>query len=320
MNIVCATDDNFVQHCCIMLTSLLVNNRDVQIYVLTEGLTPDNQKIIREEVTDKGGRVEICIVDSSIVEKFPMPKENGVSHISRATYYRLLMAELLPSTLEKVIYLDCDIIINDSIEDLWNVNIDNYAIAASLQVGYGYEAIRLGYPIEYGYFNAGVNIVNLKYWRDNNVRDSLMAYIAENSDSIKYHDQDTLNAVLFDKCYHIMPQWNMTSLAYSLFLASRGDSRFGKIINTYQEEKKNIKANRWSPIVLHYVSKPKPWNDGCVHPLYMLYYKYARKTLHFSDIEPQNDFKRKIMMLKDYLRQLLSYFKQMIHKTDPTRL
>ena len=50
MNIVCATDDNFVQHCSIMLTSLLVNNSNVQIYVLTEGLKLENEKIIREEV------------------------------------------------------------------------------------------------------------------------------------------------------------------------------------------------------------------------------------------------------------------------------
>ena len=55
--------------------------------------------IIREEVTDKGGRDEIYLDASFIVEKFPMPKENGLSHISRAIYYQILMAELLPSII-----------------------------------------------------------------------------------------------------------------------------------------------------------------------------------------------------------------------------
>lgn len=91
MNIECVMDDNFVQHCSIMLTSLLVNNSDVQIYVLTEGLKPENEKIIREKVEDKGGKVIFCIVDTSIVEKFPMPEGAGLQHISRATYYRLLI-------------------------------------------------------------------------------------------------------------------------------------------------------------------------------------------------------------------------------------
>ena len=84
MNIVCATDDNFVQYCSIMLVSLLINNKDVEIYVLTEGLKPKNQAIITEEVERYNGKVHFCLVDSSIVEKFPMPKIAGLSHISRA--------------------------------------------------------------------------------------------------------------------------------------------------------------------------------------------------------------------------------------------
>lgn len=298
----------------------MINNRDVQIYILTEGLTAENKKIIKEEVENKGGVLQICLVDSAIVEKFPMPTQDGLSHISRATYYRLLMAELLPSNLNKVIYLDCDIIINGSLKELWDLDIDNYAIAASKQIGYGFEAERLGYPIEYGYFNAGVNVVNLRYWREYNVRDMLLAYISSHSDSIKYHDQDTLNAVLYEKCYHIMPQWNMTSFAYSLFIDSRGDKRDGRIINEYKAEKQNIKHYRKNPIVLHYVSKPKPWNNDCVHPLYALYYKYARMTIHYMNLKPQNEFSRRFVMYKDLLRQVCSYFKQNINKTDLTRL
>ena len=90
-----------------MLTSFLVNNIEVQIYILTEGLTPDNQKIIREEVTDKGGRDEIYLVASFIVKKFPMPNENGLSQIGRAIYYQILMAELLPTIINWPIEGSC---------------------------------------------------------------------------------------------------------------------------------------------------------------------------------------------------------------------
>ena len=74
MNIVCATDDNFVQHCCIMLVSLLCTNRDVDIYILTEGLTDKNKKIIEDEVLDKGGRLHYCYVDSSLIDNLPLSK------------------------------------------------------------------------------------------------------------------------------------------------------------------------------------------------------------------------------------------------------
>lgn len=320
MNIVCATDNNFVQHCCVMLVSLLYNNSDAEIYILTEGLTHENEQIIREEVERYGGIVHFCMVDSSIVEQFPMPALPGLSHISRATYYRLLIADLLPADVHKVIYMDCDIIVNHSIEKLWNIDISDYALAASIQIGHGYEAVRLGYPIEFGYFNAGVNMVNVDYFREHNVSKQLLEYIYNNYSRIKFHDQDTLNAVLFDKCMHILPQWNMTSVAYISQLDKRGDSKEDRIINDYKQEKENIKKYRYDPIVLHYVSKPKPWQKNCVHPLYHLYYDYARKTLHFRDIQKQNPISRHLAMLIHHIRNVGSDIKQFIHKTDPARL
>ena len=75
MNVVCATDDNFVQHCTIMLTSLLINNTDVNIFLLTEGLKPQNELIIKQQVEKLKGALEIYLVDTSIIEKFPMPKD-----------------------------------------------------------------------------------------------------------------------------------------------------------------------------------------------------------------------------------------------------
>ena len=319
MNIVCATDDNFVQHCCIMLTSLLLNNDEVKIYVLTEGLKPENEKIIRDEVLDKGGAVKFCKVDSSIVEKFPMPTLKGLSHISRATYYRLLIADLLPEDVHKAIYLDCDIIVNHSIKALWDINIDGYAIAASKQIGFGYEALRLGYPIEYGYFNAGMNVINLDYFREHNISKLLIDYIRDNYAKIKFHDQDALNGALYNRTFHVPPQWNMTSAAYVMQLEKRGDGIDGKLVNEYREEKANVRAHLKDPIVLHYVSKPKPWQKDCVHPMYHLYYDYAKKTIHYKGIIPQNSFSRGLAIAKYRITELMSAIKQTIVKTDKTR-
>lgn len=320
MNIVCATDDNFVQHCSIMLTSLLVNNSDVYIYVLTEGLKSENEKIIRDEVEDKGGKVEFCIVDTSIVEKFPMPEGKHLQHISRATYYRLLIPEILPVEVEHVIYLDCDIIINGSLEELWSLNLEGKALAAALQIGSGFEALRLGYPIEYGYFNAGVNLINMKYWRKNSVSKALIDFISANFSKIKYHDQDALNAVLYDKTLHLLPMWNMTSVFYSFHWKRKGDKHDGIIVNRYEDEKSNAKSYLSNPIILHYVSKPKPWQRGCIHPLSHLYYDYAKKTLYYNTIRQESLFKRKLNIARYWLRSQLSMVKQLVVHTDQSRL
>ena len=319
MIVVCATDDNFIQHCSIMLVSLLINNKDVDIYVLTEGLKPENRTILTEEVEHYNGRLHFCLVDSSIIEKFPMPTIDGLSHISRATYYRLLIADLLPESVHKAIYLDCDMIVNHSIEGLWNTNLQGYAMAAVSQIGYGYEAERLGYPIKYGYFNAGMNVINLDYFRENNVAKQLIDYIGENYKLIKFHDQDALNGVLYNKTVHVMPQWNMTSAVYVFQLNKRGDRKNGVLINGYEKEKLNAKKYLKDPCILHYVSKPKPWQIGCEHPLQLLYYDYARQTIHFKDIKQQNKIKRFVAIRKYYLHEWLSAIKQLFVKTDKTR-
>ncbi len=320
MNIVCATDDNFVQHCCIMLVSLLCNNKDVDIYILTEGLTDENRRIIEEEVSAKSGHVHFCIVDSSLIENMPLSKAEGLNHISRATYYRLLIADILPQEVNRVLYLDCDIVVNDSLEDFWNIDMTNKAIAAVLQIGAGYECERLGYPIEDGYFNAGVTLMNLDYCRTHNVTGEMLAYVEQNYDRLRYNDQDVLNGVLHDRCVHMLPQWNMTSACYVYELNKRGDKRNGKVINDYIEEKKNIYERSMNPCIVHYVSRPKPWCDNCVHPLYHLYYDYAKFTLYYRDKTPQKENERQKAVRRNHRRSVWAARKQRIIKTDLTRM
>lgn len=316
MNIVCATDDKFIQHCSIMLVSLLCHNKDVDIYIMTEGLTEENKHILQEETESKGGRVHFCHVDSSIIEKLPLSNLEGLSHISKATYYRLLIADILPTEVGKVLYLDCDIVVNDSLEDFWNIDMADKAIAAVPQVGFGYECERLGYPIEDCYFNAGVTLMNLSYCRTHDVTKEFLAYVEKNHDKLRYNDQDVLNGVLHDRCIHVLPQWNMTSACYDNDLDRRGDKREGKVINDYSLEKENIKSRGMNPCVVHYVSRPKPWQDNCVHPLYYLYYEYASQTLHFNHLNPQDERQRQKAVRKQRIFSFLSSIKQRIHKTD----
>lgn len=320
MNIVCATDDNFVQHCCIMLVSLLCNNKDVDIYVLTEGLTDDNRQIIEEEVSAKGGRVHYCIVDSSLIESMPLSKAEGLNHISRATYYRLLIADILPQEVDRVLYLDCDIVVNDCLDDFWNIDMTNKAIAAVPQIGSGHDCERLGYPIEDGYFNAGVTLMNLDYCRSHNITAELLAYVEQNYYRLRFNDQDVLNGVLHDRCVHMLPQWNMTSACYVYELDKRGDKRNGKVINDYAAAKENIRQRGMNPCIVHYVSRPKPWNDNCVHPLYHLYFDYASRTLYYAHLKPQDEKQRQRAVRRNHRRSVWSAIKQRIIKTDLTRM
>ena len=155
---------------------------------------------------------------------------------------------------------------------------------------------------------------------EKNVAKKLIGYIAANYKQIKYHDQDALNAVLYNHTFHLLPMWNMTYLVYSYFLSHRGDKKDGKIVNSYELEKKNANKYKENPIIVHFVSKPKPWQKGCVHPLSSLYYDYAKKTLAFNMIKQESKSALYINRARYWLQCHFSYIKQVFISTDKTRL
>lgn len=280
INIVLATDDNFVQHCSVVIASVLANNNEVSFYLFTEGLKPDNEKILKDLAKQYGGELHVCLMDSNIVSQFPMPSYMS-SHISIATYYRLFVERALPSNIDKVIYMDCDMVVRGSLTPLWETDMTDKAIGAVYQFNewalnnQSYE--RLGFDSSYGYFNAGLLLINLKYWREHDVTSQLMAFIKDNYAQIHSHDQDVLNAVLHQYVQPLSYTWNCLP------------SFFEKKRYTYPgfvDYSKNIV----DPVVIHYVSKPKPWQYECKHPYKDEYYKYLDQT-HFKGWRPKRIWK-----------------------------
>ena len=294
MIILLASDNNFVQHCCVTMTSVLLNNPDTEIYLLTEGLNTENSTLLNNQVKSLGGDLHILTISSEQVKDFPMPSFMS-SHISIATYYRLFAAELLPKSVDRIIYLDCDIVVNGSLQEWWGFPIEGFALGAVYQShdhsdcnlqGIGPHAYsRLNIPRECGYFNAGVLLMNLKYWRENKVTERLFDFIRNHSDLTHAHDQDTLNAVLYNETAILDPTWNYRECFFD-----------GKDY-TYPQ-KVNYTVPLDNPIVVHFVSKPKPWQRYSKHPLRKLYYQYLENT-PFKGFHPKfdlNEYKQFVLI------------------------
>ena len=297
MVIVLSTDDNFVQHCCAAMVSILRNNKDVIFYILCESIFPENKKILQEIAEANSGVCQIISVSHSIVKQFPMPEGEFIGHISVATYYRLLVSSLLPSNIERCIYLDCDIIVRGSLEDLYNTDIRDKAIAAVYQDdpqwvnAEVYE--KLSIPRQYGYFNAGVLLINLDYWRINNVENRLINYINKNYSKILFHDQDTLNGTLYKETVSLSCRWNMLSYFLKNCLYSVSSEHC-------LSHKRDICDSLWfNPIVIHFVSRLKPWEFGCRNPYCHEYYYCLRQT-PFNKYKPQ--FKINRLVVKEIVR------------------
>lgn len=250
INILCATDKNFVPYCGIMLTSLFENNKEnqVAVYLLVDDTV--NGKEQNKYLTlakQYGQQVNIIHVDASMFEKYPVYNTQWTNSI----YYRLLAAELLPSTVDKIIYLDCDIIVTRSLREMWEIDVDDYAVGVVPDIWSPRQDIydRLGLQNDSQYFNSGSMILNLKYWREHELSKQYMQYIKDNFEKLWFNDQDTLNGVLYD-------QKLMLPVTYNFQVLLLKKSIFDEMT---EKQKKDI-LETTDPLIMHYSASTKPWS------------------------------------------------------------
>lgn len=276
MTIVLSTDNKYVMHCCVTIASILENNDDIDLYIISDDLSVENQEILNDLVSRYKCSIKYLFVDSKLLNNLPMPEGNDMSHISIATYFRLFIPQLIPQNISKVLYLDCDIVVRHSLRELWHTDIHEYALAAVYQNdSWALDCkahSRLDIPVSFGYFNAGVLLINLEFWRENNSFEKIIHFISNKYDLIISHDQDVLNAIFYDKTLRISCKWNMLSTYFTCDIHRYKEERF----LDYKESILNYHKN--NPFIIHYVSKMKPWMYACRHPWKEEYYYYLSKT------------------------------------------
>lgn len=261
-------DDNYLTYCAVMLTSLFVNNPNTtfSVHILSQGLQPATIQSLEQCVRGFGNHHQLCFhtIDGAVIDRLPQ-YENG--HISPAANCRLFAAELLPAHLTKVLYLDCDLLILDKVDALFQLDLKDYAVAAVEDMWSGkndnYE--RLGYDSQYTYFNSGVMMINLEWWRQHQIEQSVSAFLSTPR-NLKYIDQDILNAVLHRHWLQLPLVWNVQDG----FLRKKTRIRESKLNEMLHAAKK--------PSIVHYTGGKKPWHSRCLNPYRHLFFQYLDQT------------------------------------------
>ena len=297
IHIVLCFDSGFVMPSGVMMYSVCVNNKEEKIVfhaIIDESVSVVEKRNLTEMIAQfNQKRLEFYEVSSKLTENLPFFHR---ATITRSTYYRLFLTEILPKTISKVLYIDGDCIVRHSLYSLWNIDLDGFALAAAFDV---FEAHieyynRLRYPYELGYFNAGVLLINLEYWRSQNLINEYAEYYNNYPDRIKFEDQDVLNVVLKDKKKFFPIKYNFQSF----FL--NNDYKW----DFWKHEAEYIDALR-DPVIVHYTSVFKPWNAYIRehHPFSSTFYKYQGQTIWKNMRLEKRSIKLKIKnALADYLR------------------
>lgn len=268
LNICIASDDNYAEHMQVAIYSLIYNlNKDCNcnVYILDWWITDKKKSNIKNmENLFSNIYIEFILMDWEKYSKLPI-----LHHLTKEMYYRIEIPNLFPQ-VNKIVYLDCDVIINGDLSEILNCNLDNYAIWAPNDF-WAYNAYKyiLNIPSEHKYFNSGVLLMNLEYWRKNDISELIFGYINDNSKWLVTWDQDAINAICYDKRLVLPLKYNATALAFQPI-----NWNFSR--KEYYEAKHN-------PVVIHYACA-KPWNKYCFHPKKKLYHKY-RKLAWLPDVE-----------------------------------
>lgn len=197
-DIVFCADDKYSNYLPVTILSIVDNNPDaiIHIHILTDYISKKNRKRLIE-LSDQYPELDIQIltIDDSEIKKLPTTS-GWTSH----TWYRILIPRILSSDISKVLYLDVDTLVVGDLSELFHINLEYKSIAASPEANYINPEYfkRLCYNQEEGYICAGVMMMNLNYWRDNNLTEKSLDWAHNNKNVIKMLDQDVLNYICHD--------------------------------------------------------------------------------------------------------------------------
>jgi lipopolysaccharide biosynthesis glycosyltransferase len=260
-----AIDDKYAPHCGAAIASLLgaIHERQqLTIHILhDESLSPESRTLLASLAKRPETTVDFVPIASKQFEFFPSNRK----HITRATYYRLVLHKVLPAEVKKTIYIDADVILADNICRIW-VDLDDNFAAACADEGGVMQTRRLGLPLSHTYFNAGVCVFNLEKLRACDADILYLEAYAHNRKLISLQDQDILNIAFCDRIKLLPLRWNANARLY----------RWNDLDYKYSEAEATEAA--LNPGLIHYTDSSKPWHAACRHPLAPLYWRWRDET------------------------------------------
>lgn len=295
MNILLTFDNNYSEHAAVVIASLLLYNKGSQdFYIVSDYISEENRAKLR--TTALNSKVHFIIIEKSKFKDLPIGKGTANTYVTIATYYRLIAIDLLPKRLDKVLYLDSDITINGDITGLYYSTFPEGIFIKVLEETPSLAkegTLRLEYPSEYSYFNAGVILFNMskvrEYYSFNKAKEYAKNHI------IKFHDQDILNGLFYDKKEFFQLKYNVMESALI---------KNAPIAERYLEQKDAI----YNPAIIHFSGHLKPWQKECKNP-YKYKYLSALSMTPWKDSKLQNRFsKRKdknIFKIKNLIKRIL---------------
>ncbi len=204
-----SVSDNYSQHLAVVLASVLENNPDSQFvfHVLHRNISEENQSRIRElERKYPNGRIYFHLVDATVFDAFPIPKE--LEHVTQEMYYRYILPDVLKNE-PRTIYSDVDVLCVGDMRPLWELDLKGNILAAVSEGEAGeLKKKLLGLTDDAPYFNSGMLVMDLEAMRAEHSPTVLMENTIKYANRIAWPDQDIINITFRNRILELEMIWN----------------------------------------------------------------------------------------------------------------
>lgn len=268
MNLLLTLDENYLLPCKVMLDSFFASNpqeKDVTVYLLHSAIPDGKLAELDTFCAAFGAKLIPIAVEPTLFENAPTSKR-----YPKEMYYRLLSPLILPRQVERVLYLDPDMLIINPLRPLWEQNLGGKVFAAASHTGLTEMANEINQrrlDTEHEYFNSGVMLIDLKAARDLVTAEDVFRCVSEHEKELILPDQDVFNMLYGKQTLPVEDVlWNYDVRNYAKYL-----------IRSYGSHDLNWVMDNTA--VLHFCGKNKPWHTDYKNPFGMLYLHYQNLTL-----------------------------------------
>ena len=285
IKVVLITDENYIKFTMTVIHSILKSTeKKISIICLVTNITEDQLAIYRKKIVHDS--IEFLLVNDTYLENI-----EAKNHVSCTAYLKIFLPNILKD-IDKVIFLDSDLVVINDINRLWVQFDDSYTIQAIWNPGYNYDNHVFGLAHDQETFNSGVMLMNLGEMRKNSDSKKLLEFVNEKNHLTKLNDQAAFNAVYAQKWGSIPLDWNVQ---YSFYFKKSSELKL-----TYHEKKKILTH----PSIVHFTSNSKPWMFRNVHPykpFFIENYQAINGKLIYDDKNLISFFKK----IKEYSKLLI---------------
>jgi len=303
-----ASSDLYAPYAGIFVQSVIENSSNdynYDILIIETDISEQNKEIL-SSIPKKYKNVSLRFVDvSHIIDNYTFTYSQ---HHSKYNFYRLTAPEVL-SEYNKIIYVDCDLVVNCDISELYNIDLEDNYVAATRCIGmissyirreerkkYVDNVLQLKKPTDY--FNSGVMLLNLELIRETFSTKQLLDMASEGE--WMFCDQCVLNVLFKGKIYYLPLHWNV--------LSHSPDYRNEKLLpkKLYDE----YIVARSNPKISHFSGNNIPVRTPDID-MYPFYWVYARKTPFYELLLSRmisESLKKEVPSLRKQIRENLYKF------------